>query len=72
MSISPSDIVIEGDAINIDETTLKKAVQRLKNGRAAGPGGNPAEIIKCGTNKLFERLTWSCGKHYKKQTLTIL
>ena len=33
-----------------------KAVRELKNNKAPGPGNIPAELIKCGTCKLFQRL----------------
>lgn len=63
MASTLTDILIEGETINIKVVTLKRAIQQLKNGRAAGPGGIPAELVEYGSIKLFERLTW-CVNQY--------
>lgn len=63
MTISPKPLIINGEDINIDINTLKKAVSGLKSNRAAGPEGIPAELIKYGTDKLFEILTWCINKY---------
>ncbi|XP_044745289.1 uncharacterized protein LOC123307136 [Coccinella septempunctata] len=61
-TISPSEISVKGEEINIDVATLERALTKLKNGRATGPEGIPAELIKNGTRKLFEALTWCVNK----------
>lgn len=43
---------LEGDRVQISMEELKAAIRKLKNKRAAGPGGIPSELIKNGTNKL--------------------
>lgn len=50
-------ILVEGETINVDLQTVKKAITKLKNGKASGPEGIPAELIKFGTEKLFRLLT---------------
>lgn len=60
---SPTDVIVEGDTIVVNIDQVKKAVRKLKNGRAAGPGGIPAELIKCGSEKLFEQLTWCINQY---------
>ena len=46
----------EGSNVEIQLQDVVKAVRELKTRRAPGPGGIPAELIKCGTGKLFEHL----------------
>ena len=36
----------KGTIIEIDSNTVKQAIMRMKNGRAAGPGDIPIELIK--------------------------
>jgi len=36
----------KGNIIEIDSNTIKQAIMRMKNGRAAGPGDIPIELIK--------------------------
>ncbi|CAG9834270.1 unnamed protein product [Diabrotica balteata] len=67
--MSPTEIHIQEETINIDERSVIKTIQLLKNDRAAGPEGIPAELIKCGTNKLFERLT-CCINQYLNNART--
>ena len=45
------------NTIEIDVNLVKKAIMRMKNGRAAGPGNIPVELIKCGGKKLWEMMT---------------
>ncbi|XP_072398064.1 uncharacterized protein [Diabrotica undecimpunctata] len=47
----------------VEVDMVKKAVTELKNGRAPGPENIPAELIKCGTDKLFLALTWCMNKY---------
>lgn len=61
MTITPTET--EGERISIDFATLIKSVYQLKNVRAAGPEGIPSELIKYGTIKLFERLTWCINQY---------
>ncbi|XP_072379975.1 uncharacterized protein [Diabrotica undecimpunctata] len=42
---------------------VEKAVTELKNGRAPGPENIPAELIRCGTDKLFLAVTWCMNKY---------
>ena len=44
-------------AIEIDSNTVKQAIMRMKNGRAAGPGDIPIELIKSCGQKLLEMIT---------------
>jgi len=46
-----------GEVIEIDSNTVKQAITRMKNGRAAGPGDIPVELIKSGGHKLLEMIT---------------
>ena len=45
------------NAIEIDSKTIKQIIMRMKNGRAAGPGDIPIELIKSGRQKLLEMIT---------------
>jgi hypothetical protein len=45
------------NAIEIDSKTIKQTIMRMKNGRAAGPGDIPIELIKSGGQKLLEMIT---------------
>ena len=47
----------KGNIIEIDSNTVKQAIMRMKNGRAAGPGDIPTEVIKSGGQKLLEMIT---------------
>jgi hypothetical protein len=47
----------KGNIIEIDSNTVKQAIMRMKNGRAAGPGDIPIELIKTGGEKLLELIT---------------
>jgi hypothetical protein len=47
----------KGIAIQIDSNTVKQAIMRMKNRRAAGPGDIPIELIKNGGMKLLEMIT---------------
>ncbi|XP_049809026.1 uncharacterized protein LOC126252198 [Schistocerca nitens] len=42
--------------LNLEIETVKTAIKSLKNGRATGIGGIPAELLKLGTKKLMELL----------------
>jgi hypothetical protein len=44
-------------AIELDSNTVKQAMMRMKNRRAAGPGDIPIELIKNGGHKLPEMIT---------------
>jgi hypothetical protein len=46
-----------GTAIEIDSNTVKQAIMRMKNRRAAGPGDFPIELIQAGGQKLLEIIT---------------
>jgi hypothetical protein len=46
-----------GIAIEIDNNTAMQAIMRIKNGRAAGPGVIPIELIRSGGQKLLEMIT---------------
>ena len=45
-----------GNVTEIDSNTVKHAIRRMKNGRAAGPGDIPIELIKGGGHKLLETI----------------
>jgi len=47
----------KGNIIEIDNNTVKQAIMRMKNGRAAGPGDIPIELTKSGDQKLLEMIT---------------
>ena len=51
------EINIEGEEIYVDTNKIKTAIMSLKNGRACGPEGVYAELIKSGSKKLFRMLT---------------
>lgn len=55
-------IHIQGEEVKIQMDTVKKAVMGLKNGKASGPEGVYAEMLKNGTQKLFEMLTYIINK----------
>ncbi|XP_072384738.1 uncharacterized protein [Diabrotica undecimpunctata] len=55
---SPTEVNIEGEDITIQVIEIGKAIKELKNIRSPGPGDIPAELIKCGSQKLFETVTW--------------
>jgi len=46
-----------GNVIQIDSSTVKLTIMRMKTGRAAGPGDIPMEMIKSGGQKLLEMIT---------------
>jgi len=50
---------IDTDAITEDE--VRKAMQSLKNGKAAGNDGIKAEMIKCGGDTTIAQLTKLCN-----------
>lgn len=52
------DIYIEGEEVQVSIDTVKNAVGSLKNGKACGPEGIYAEMLKNGTPKLLENLTY--------------
>ncbi|KAL3275418.1 hypothetical protein HHI36_020180, partial [Cryptolaemus montrouzieri] len=43
----------EGEPVKVTPESVKKAITNLKNGRASGPEGIPAELLKTGTEKLY-------------------
>ena len=51
-----------GNVIETDSNTIKQAIKRMKNGRAAGPGDIPIELIKSGRQKLLEMITIMLNK----------
>ncbi|XP_030762016.1 craniofacial development protein 2-like [Sitophilus oryzae] len=53
-TISPTEINISGEVINIDIPQTKKAVAALKSNRGPGPENIPGELLKCGTENLFK------------------
>jgi hypothetical protein len=50
-------LAFKGDIIEIDSNTVKQAIMRMKNRRAAGPGDIPIELIKSSGQKLLEMTT---------------
>ncbi|XP_072400631.1 uncharacterized protein [Diabrotica undecimpunctata] len=60
---SPTEIFVEGEEIVVGVDMVKKAVTEVKNCRAPGPENIPAELIKCGIDKLFLALTWCMNKY---------
>lgn len=50
------NIQVEGEEIEIEYNILKSAINSLKNGRAAGPGGIAPELIKYGSDKLHRMI----------------
>lgn len=57
MITTPTEIYVEGETVTVDTEVVKNAISKLKNGKAPGPGGIPAELIKYGTDKLFQAIT---------------
>ncbi|XP_044745272.1 uncharacterized protein LOC123307119 [Coccinella septempunctata] len=51
-------IGIQGETIEVTEDMVKKAMRGLKNGRACGPEGIYAELLKHGTEKLYSMITY--------------
>jgi hypothetical protein len=51
-----SQTAIQGESIKLEVKEVTEAVRNLKNGRAYGPEGLPAELLKNGTSKLLQRL----------------
>jgi predicted nucleotidyltransferase len=47
---------IEMDKINLDIEIVKMTVKYLKSNTSCGVGGVPAELLKSGTEKLYELL----------------
>ena len=45
------------EVIKIDSNAVKRAIIRMKTGRAAGTGDIPIELIKSGGQKLLEMIT---------------
>lgn len=43
--------------MEVEQTIVIKAIKMLKNGKACGPEGIYAELIKCGTSKLYRIMT---------------
>lgn len=43
--------------IQLEETELRRALQRAKNKKSPGPGGIPTELLKYGSDKLIRMLT---------------
>jgi hypothetical protein len=44
------------DKINLDIEIVKMSVKSLKSNKSCGVGGEPAELLKSGTEKLYELL----------------
>ena len=44
------------DKINLDIEIVKMSVKSLKSNTSCGVGGEPAELLKSGTEKLYELL----------------
>lgn len=55
--VQQEHVNIQGEQISVTTDTIKKAVRGLKNNRAPGPEGIQAELIKCGTEKLYHMIT---------------
>ena len=53
----------------ISEEEINKAIQRLKNGKAAGADGVSAELLKSGGQVVVEKLTNLCNEVWYKQTV---
>lgn len=51
-------IHVHGEEVRIQVETVKKAIMDLKNGKASGPEGICAEMLKNGTDKLHNNLTF--------------
>lgn len=49
------EMEVEGDLVTINTETqaVDKATKKLKNGKASGPGGTVAEMVKSETNNLI-------------------
>lgn len=50
------NITTQGTPVTINTREVEDVCQQLKNGRSPGPGNIPAELIKYGSDKLYERL----------------
>ena len=59
-----------GIVIEIDSNRVKQAIMRMKNGRAAGPGDIPIELIKSGVPKLLEIITILLNKIINGEKVT--
>ncbi|KAL3271908.1 hypothetical protein HHI36_022378 [Cryptolaemus montrouzieri] len=51
------NINFEEEPVEVAPETVKETITNLKNGRASGPEGVPAELLKNGTEKLYRILT---------------
>jgi len=60
-SISPTQT--DGEIVEASEERLRKAVRELKNGKSCGPEGVYAELLKHGTDKLINILTWVINRY---------
>ena len=68
-NITPHEIRVQGEPVTISIEETKKAILLLKNGRAPGPEGVYAELIKNGTNKLLEILTEVFNRHLRGEPI---
>lgn len=50
------NINVIGSPVRLNIEEIERVCKTLKNGKAAGPGDIPGELLKCGTDKLFEHL----------------
>ncbi|XP_044745745.1 uncharacterized protein LOC123307480 [Coccinella septempunctata] len=53
---SPTNYTIQGQHIQVKEEMVWKALKSMRNKKAAGPEGIPAELLKNGTEKLVKML----------------
>jgi hypothetical protein len=47
----------KGNIIKIDINPVKQTIMKMKNGRPAGPGDSPIELIESSGQKLLEMIT---------------
>lgn len=55
---SPVPYQIEGQPITVSTKLVEKAVNNMKNKKAPGPEGIPAELLKCNSKKLNKMLAY--------------
>ena len=74
ITTDPPDIQPRGNTLNINvnrptKHEIKRAINQLKNGKAAGPDGVPAEAIKADTNISVDMIYNLLGKIWNEESV---